>query len=215
MLRPKLFEYKTALITRRHMLSGGAALAASVAAHPAHAAQNSLGKQALRRLAKRLLEENTSRIAAAEMVALIDFSRPSAEARLHLVDIVSGQIDSFLTAHGRGSDPGHTGWLTSFSNEPGSKATSKGAYRTGALYEGKYGRSMRLAGLDPDNRNAEARAIVIHPAWYVGEAMIAQYGKLGRSEGCFALSDAGLDRVLARLGPGRLLFAGKLADLEA
>jgi len=125
------------------------------------------------------------------------------------ISLISDRVSSFLVAHGRGSDPGHTGWLQRFSNEIGSKASSRGSYRTGEFYEGKYGRSMRLAGLDADNSNAEARAIVIHPAWYVGEDMLSKYGKLGRSEGCFALSPAGLDAVFARLGPGRLLYAGK------
>ena len=194
-------------------LLAGAALAASVATSGARAARQPPDQAALVRAARRLLDANASRIGAADLVALVDFSRPSSERRLHLVDLENAQIDSFLTAHGRGSDPGHTGWLKSFSNEPGSKATSKGAYRTGALYDGKYGRSMRLAGLDPENGNAEARAIVIHPAWYVSETMTAQHGKLGRSEGCFALSDAGLEQVLSRLGPGRLLYAGKLAEL--
>jgi hypothetical protein len=43
--------------------------------------------------------------------------------------------------------------------------------------------------------------------------MIAQHGKLGRSEGCFALSEQGLQAALAALGPGRLLFAGKLSEM--
>ena len=96
-----------------------------------------------------------------------------------------------------------------FSNEIGSNATSAGAYRTGAEYIGKYGASMRLDGLDPDNSNAYARAIVIHPAWYVSDDMIRKYGKLGRSQGCFAFSDEDRTEVVSRLGEGRLLYAGK------
>lgn len=126
--------------------------------------------------------------------------------------MIGGRVASYLTAHGRGSDPEHTGMLKRFSNAPGSYATSRGAYETGDLYDGKYGRAMRLAGLDADNSNAEARAIVIHAAWYVSDDMIAKHGKLGRSEGCFALSGQGLAEVLARLGPGRLLHAGKFGD---
>lgn len=148
-------------------------------------------------------------------MALADFSSPSWTPRFHLVDLVNDEVASLLTAHGRGSDPAHTGWLRSFSNDVGSNASSHGAYATGAQYDGKYGRAMRLAGLDPENSNAERRAIVIHQAWYVSDDMIAKYGKLGRSEGCFALSDQGLQQTLARLGPGRLLFAGKLDEIPA
>ena len=49
---------------------------------------------------------------------------------------------------------------------------------------------MKVHGLDWSNSNAEARAIVIHNAWYAEPDMIAQHGKLGRSEGCFAFSRA-------------------------
>lgn len=127
--------------------------------------------------------------------------------------MTTGTVASHLTAHGRGSDPAHTGWLKSFSNDIGSNASSDGAYVTGVQYDGKYGRAIRLAGLDARNSNAEARAIVIHQAWYVSDAMLAKYGKLGRSEGCFALSDAGLGAALEALGPGRLLYAGKFDSL--
>jgi hypothetical protein len=36
-------------------------------------------------------------------------------------------------------------------------------------------------------------------------------GRLGRSEGCFALPHQSLQEVLARLGPGRFLYADRLA----
>jgi L,D-transpeptidase catalytic domain len=68
---------------------------------------------------------------------------------------------------------------------------------------------MRLDGLDPTNSNAASRAIVMHGAWYVSGAMIAHCGMLGRSEGCFAVAQASLDEILTRLGPGRLIYAGK------
>jgi hypothetical protein len=160
-------------------------------------------------LARTLAADNAAHIEKSDIVGVVDYAAPSARPRFHLVDLAAGRVSSFLVAHGRGSDPGHTGWLQRFSNDVGSKASSRGAYRTGEYYEGKYGRSMRLTGLDADNSNAEARAIVIHPAWYVGEDMLTKYGKLGRSEGCFALSQSGLETVFARLGPGRLLCAGK------
>ena len=109
----------------------------------------------------------------------------------------------------RGSDPRHTGWLERFSNEPRSNATSAGAYRTDSSYLGAHGHSIRLEGLDPTNSNATERAIVVHGAWYVSDDMIGRWGMLGRSEGCFAVSNASLDEVLTRLGPGRLIYAGK------
>jgi hypothetical protein len=70
---------------------------------------------------------------------------------------------------------------------------------------------MRLQGLDPTNSNAEARAIVVHGAPYVSPTMAREHGKLGRSEGCFAFDESILSEVLSRLGPGRLLVAGKFS----
>ena len=102
-----------------------------------------------------------------------------------------------------------TGWLQRFSNEPRSNATSAGAYRTGSLYMGTHGHSMRLEGLDATNSNALSRAIVVHGAWYVSEAVLGYSGILGRSQGCFAVADSSLPEIVDRLGPGRLLYAGK------
>jgi hypothetical protein len=160
--------------------------------------------------AKAGLERAGARIAHRDLVGVADFRQPSRAPRLYLIDLGSGKVDSRLVAHGRGSDPDHTGWLRSFSNAPGSAATSEGAYVTGGYYVGHHGRSMRLAGLDPTNSNAEAREIVVHAAWYVGPDMVRAHGMLGRSEGCFAVSQSDLQEVLSRLGPGRLLLAAKL-----
>lgn len=115
-----------------------------------------------------------------------------------------------LVAHGRGSDPEHSGWLNQFSNDHGSYATSKGAYVTAARYVGVHGDSQRLLGLDPDNCNAEARAIVIHPADYVSDDIIAMQGRLGRSEGCFALDPNDIAMALALLGEGTLIYADRV-----
>ena len=146
-----------------------------------------------------------------DVVGLADFSPASRAARLHLVDLQRRQVTSYLVAHGRGSDPSHTGFLQRFSNDPGSNCTSEGAYRTADYYEGAHGHSMRIEGLEATNSNALSRAIVVHGAWYVSEDMIRQHGMLGRSEGCFAVAESDLPAVLSTLGPGRLLVAGKFA----
>jgi hypothetical protein len=156
------------------------------------------------------LAQAGSAVAHHDVVGVADFARPSSVPRFHLVHLASGRVETVLVAHGRGSDPAHTGWLRSFSNRPGSEATSQGHYLTGRYYAGQHGRSLRLHGLDATNSNAEERAIVVHAAWYVGPAMVREHGKLGCSEGCFAVSGQDLPRVLDRLGPGRLLVATKL-----
>jgi L,D-transpeptidase catalytic domain len=155
------------------------------------------------------LDRCGDRIEHRDVMAIADFSLASRSPRFHLVDLEDGSVSSHWVAHGRGSDPDHTGWLERFSNEPHSNATSAGAYRTGEPYTGAHGRSIRLEGLDTSNSNAASRAVVVHAAWYVSAAITARWGMLGRSEGCFAVSHDSLNEVLARLGPGRLIYADK------
>lgn len=164
----------------------------------------------LRMIAHRELTRNKNAIWLKDSVGIADFSRPSSEPRFFVVDLVGGKVRSFLVAHGKGSDPEHEGFVRRFSNEFESFASSRGAYLTHTWYDGKHGPSMRLYGLDPDNSNAEARAIVVHGAWYANPDMIGKWGKLGRSDGCFAFSEDKLMEITARLGPGRLIFADKL-----
>jgi hypothetical protein len=152
------------------------------------------------------LEHHHDSIGYRDFIGVADFSLPSRAPRFHLVNLADGSVRSHLVAHGRGSDPAHTGWLERFSNEPRSNATSAGAYRTGSLYLGAHGRSMRLEGLDPTNSNALSRAIVVHGAWYVNEELIGP-AMPGRSLGCFAVADSSLPEIMARLGPGRLIYA--------
>ena len=161
-------------------------------------------------LARAELARLGTAIAQHDLVGIADFSLPSNQPRFHLVDVEAGRVlHSFLVAHGRGSDPQHSGRVRRFSNEVGSNASSDGAYRTGERYVGKHGRSIRLDGLDASNSNAEVRAIVIHSAPYVSPAVLQAQGKLGRSEGCFVFSEDDHEVVLDRLGPDRLLLAGK------
>lgn len=146
-----------------------------------------------------------------DVIGIADFSKPSSEERFHLVDLQNGTVQSHLVCHGRGSDPAHSGYLERFSNNFGSYATSSGTYTTADYYQGKYGLSLRVRGLDWSNNNAEARAIVIHNAWYAEPEMIQEHGQLGRSEGCFAMPKASQYEVMKRLAGGRMIYADKLA----
>ena len=50
---------------------------------------------------------------------------------------------------------------------------------------------------------------MIHGADYVDTGMAQREGRIGRSWGCFAVQERQIEEVLARLGPGRLLFAAQ------
>jgi hypothetical protein len=161
-------------------------------------------------VARRERDRAGAKLWRTDIVGIADFGRMSALPRLHFVNLESGLIRSFLVAHGRGSDPEHSGYLQNFSNTSGSEATSRGAYLTCEWYAGKYGTSIRLQGLDGDNSNALDRAIVMHPAQYVGQDMIARWGKIGRSEGCFAMAPTDFSEALWHLSGGRLLYADRI-----
>ena len=198
------------MLTRREILAaGGAALVG--AAVPAHAGRLSFPQvdAELMRRAKAAFARQRRSIGNARSMVVVDYARASSEERFYLVDAASGWVSAFHVTHGRGSDPAHTGYLHRFSNELGSEASSAGGYLFAEAYDGRNGRSIRLEGLDRSNSNARARNIVVHAAPYAEPAALARLGKLGRSEGCFAVSNLTLQAVLEQLRPGTFLYCGK------
>ncbi len=200
-------------IDRRDVLKG-AGLAVLGAALPtrvfAQASPVSEAHRRILRVAKDRLEQYRTSLWRTDLVGVADFGLPSNLPRFHFADLDKGEVRSFLVAHGRGSDPDHEGVLQWFSNEPNSLATSRGAYITYEWYSGKYGTSIRLGGMDADNSNVLNRAIVLHPAWYANASVIEKWGKLGRSDGCFAMGEADFNEALWHLSGGRLIFADRL-----
>ncbi|MCC2980398.1 MULTISPECIES: murein L,D-transpeptidase catalytic domain family protein [unclassified Sphingomonas] len=164
----------------------------------------------LMRQALAALERHGNTIKMRDRIVIADFSAPSSQRRFHFIDLVSGKSVSKLVAHGSGSDPSHTGYLQRFSNLNGSNASCEGAFLADNYYVGKHGKSQRLIGLDPTNNNALARAIVVHGAWYSNEDMLRTHGRLGRSQGCFAVGERELAEVFERLGQGRMIYAAKV-----
>ncbi len=195
------------------MLKAGAVAGAALACPVRVFAQASplTGQQRrVMEVAREQLERVRDRLWRTDVVGVADFGLPSSQPRFHFADMEKGEVRSFLVAHGIGSDPEHDGFLHSFSNVEGSRATSRGAFVTNEWYKGKYGTSIRLAGVDPTNSNALDRAIVMHPAWYANEDMVAKWGKLGRSDGCFAMGEEQFNEALWHLSGGRLLYSDRL-----
>lgn len=201
------------MLTRRNILQTGAAAGLIGAASPVLAAaapSRPFINPGLLQRARAAMEAKRPFLKDTDVIAIADYSQASRNERFYLLHTASGMVTSYQVAHGRGSDPHHSGYLNYFSNDYGSEASSAGAYVTGDVYYGKYGRSLRLKGLDPSNSNAEPRAIVVHSAAYAEPEIVDRFGKLGRSEGCFALSQLSLQYVLQQLGPGRLLYSDKV-----
>lgn len=208
LLFPKRNRSPLHVISRRHFL---AALGSIALVRPGHAALASPGSPPMSLLEQALgaLERYSQFGPERDVVGVVDFSAPSAAARFHVVDLLAGTSRSILVAHGRGSDPEHSGWVQRFSNSPGSNASSAGAYLTEGIYQGRHGSSRQLRGLEPSNSNAAQRGLVIHAADYVSYGLARTAGKIGRSEGCLAVAGGDIATVLRRLGPRRLIFVGK------
>jgi len=187
--------------------AGSLALPARVFAQPSGLDARST---AVLELARREVARAGDTLWRRDVAGIADFGTHSALPRFHFANLENGTVRSFRVAHGAGSDPEHDGWLKWFSNTPGSNATSRGAYISWEWYTGKYGTSVRLGGLDPDNSNTLDRAIVMHAADYATQAHLDRWGRLGRSNGCFALSPEDFLDALANLSGGRLLYADRL-----
>lgn len=200
-------------MNRRELLTTSLVAGAALAAAPTRVFAQAGPDPRTRRLlevAQREVERAGSALWRRDVVGVADFGLHSSLPRFHFVNLEAGTADSALVAHGSGSDPEHDGWLNGFSNLEDSWATSRGAYVTWEWYEGRFGTSVRLGGLDSDNSNAFPRAIVMHPASYATPEHVSRWGRLGRSNGCFAFGPEVFPQTLYRLAGGRLIFADTL-----
>jgi hypothetical protein len=211
-------------MNRRDLLKGslatGAALVGSTTLPvlPAKvAAQPRAGSprdRALFDVAKRELDRAGDAIWRRDIVGICDYGVHSAQQRFYLVNLRLEEVTAFHVSHGSGSDRNHDGWLDSYSNAVGSHASSRGAYVTWEWYQGKYGTSVRLGGLDSTNEAALRRYIVMHRAAYAEPAHLQRWGKMGRSQGCFVFGTDDFRQVLLNLSGGRLLYADSLGIQE-
>jgi L,D-transpeptidase catalytic domain len=140
-----------------------------------------------------------------DVLSIVDFSLPSNKKRLFVIDMANGRLlfNTFV-AHGRNS-----GGLmaTRFSNRKNSLMSSLGFYLTGDPFIGQHGYSLRLEGIEPGwNDHANRRAIIMHPADYVSEDHIRQWGLLGRSEGCPAIPRELDQPIIDEIKGGSCLF---------
>lgn len=140
-----------------------------------------------------------------DLLTVIDFTLPSNQRRLWVVDLGTGQVLAHEhVAHGVRS--GAT-YPESFSNRLGSNQSSVGTFITGRRYRGIRGISLRLEGLDPGiNDQAMRRGIVLHGSRGVSEER-AQRGAVGRTEGCPAVSMTAARRLVPLLEGGTVVFA--------
>lgn len=139
-----------------------------------------------------------------ENLAIIDFSKPSSERRLFVMNLRDGKITKHFVAHGKGSG---VNFASKFSNIEGSKMSSLGFYLGGNTYYGGHGESLNLYGLEASNSNAAERDIVVHAASYVSEDFVRSQGRLGRSWGCPAVAPGIIRKMLTNFKEGGVIYA--------
>lgn len=142
-----------------------------------------------------------------ELLTIIDYSLPSTAKRLWVFDLKHGHmLYNTWVSHGKNSGGVSA---TSFSNKPGSLKSSLGVFVTESVpYEGGNGYSLRMRGLEAGfNDKAYDRDIVFHGARYVNGATAQQYGQVGRSWGCPAVSDRLAKPLIDTIKEHTLVFA--------
>jgi hypothetical protein len=139
------------------------------------------------------------------IITIADFSQPSYNKRLYVVDLDNYQVlFNTYVSHGRNSGKEMP---KKFSNKLSSYQSSLGFYLTKETYFGKHGYSLQLEGLEKGiNDNAFRRAIVVHGAEYVNERMISSMGYIGRSQGCPAVPSSVSKEIISTIKDGTCLF---------
>lgn len=145
-------------------------------------------------------------IVAPPTLTVIDYSLPSTDPRLWVFDMRSGALMfKELVAHGKGTGDN---MAEHFSDDMNSHQSSLGLFVARDTYVGHNGYSLRLDGLEPGfNSRAMDRAIVMHGAAYVNADFAAKQGRLGRSWGCPALSQAVAHKVIDTVRGGGVVFS--------
>ena len=98
-----------------------------------------------------------------EYCFLVDMSIPSGKKRFFIYNLKTDEVvESALVTHGIGSKIKGSDENLQFSNDANSLQTSLGRYKIGSSYQGNFGLSYKLYGLDKTNSNAYDRSVVIH-----------------------------------------------------
>ena len=139
------------------------------------------------------------------VLIIIDYTKPSNEERFYVLDLNKKKlVYSTRVAHSKNSG---LEIPLEFSDDPNSYQSSLGFFLTLGEYNGAYGYSLRLKGLEENiNANAEDRAIVIHGGDIVEDEYIKKFGFAGRSLGCPVLPNSLTREIIDFIKHGRVLF---------
>lgn len=129
-------------------------------------------------------------------VVMVDFSKSIDQERLYIVNTRTGKIEmTSIVSHGVNSGKEYA---TDFSNVIDSWKSSLGAYLTEDTYNGYYGYSLIVKGLDKTNSNAKKRKIIFHSTKKM---------KTKWSWGCFSLPEKNNKKIIDMIKGGCLVYA--------
>lgn len=141
---------------------------------------------------------------------VVDFSKPAYEKRLFVVNWKTGLVQAYHVSHGRGSAESDRSYKAKrFTNLIGSGTSSVGAYVAGQEYlSPRWGRAIRLQGLDHTNSRALERTIVFHSN---EQFFDRQRNVFGWSCGCFMMDESDLPHLIQVMENGGFVYAGPAA----
>ena len=144
------------------------------------------------------------KLSETDILTICDFSQSSGRKRMYIIDVKNYKLLlNTYEAHGKNSG---LEYAERFSNKMKSHQSSLGFYVTGNTYHGKHGLSLKLAGQETGiNDKAEARALVVHGANYIGPNRSGST-YMGRSYGCPAVPVKQAALVINLIKKGSCLF---------
>lgn len=117
---------------------------------------------------EKVLKQHGGSIPKKNQITIVDYTRPSNERRMFVIDLDKNLVlHNTWTANGVGNDDGAgadgLGGSPQMSNTPGSLKSSDGfIIATKASTGGRFGNNVLLKGIDSNNSNIAARAVIVH-----------------------------------------------------
>lgn len=138
-----------------------------------------------------------------DILTIIDYSKPSLEKRFYVIDLNKEELlYSTYVMHGKNSGDNYA---TDFSNIINSYKSSPGFFKTSYAYNGQFGYSLKLQGLEKGiNDNAMKRSIVLHGSKYA--TPFKSTPMLSKSLGCPAIPTELAQPVIDKIKDGSVMY---------
>ena len=162
-----------------------------------HSSQISSVHQNIFNAAKKEQRKFKRKIKNKKYIAIINYNLPYTSEIFWLFDTTKNKV-ILRTSVSHASKTGNK-YANKFSNTPNSYLSSKGSFVTLNTFDGTYGYSLRLKGLERGvNNNALKRGIIFHPS-----------NGMTHSAGCFMLPDGIAEETFDKIKNGILVYVYK------